>query len=160
MNKITIGFSSPINNPFPVLSWAIKTIYRIPYSHTYIKFYEEDADRYVIFESVGVGARFIGINLWEQHAEVIREIELSTTPEKFKKIKQMCIDHAGLKYGKMQVIGIYIAKLFRMKRNIFKNGDDLLVCSEIIGRIMVELGYDFDKDFDLLSPKDIYKKLN
>lgn len=61
--KITIGFSSPINHPAPIFSLAIKTIYNIPYSHTYIKFYDQEADRFVIFESVGVGSRFVGIKV-------------------------------------------------------------------------------------------------
>lgn len=114
----------------------------------------------MVYESVGVGSRFIGIHVWEEHAEVVQEFELTATPEQFKKIKQLCYDHAGLKYGKMQIVGIYIAKLFRMKKNIFKNDTERSVCSEIVGRIAKILGYKIDKDFDLIVPKDIYKALN
>lgn len=158
--KITIGFSKPINHPFPVFSWIIRSTYNTPYSHTYVKFYDAEADRHVVYESVGVGSRFIGIHVWEEHAEVVQEFELTATPEQFKKIKQLCYDHAGLKYGKMQIVGIYIAKLFRMKKNIFKNDTERSVCSEIVGRIAKILGYKIDKDFDLIVPKDIYKALN
>jgi uncharacterized protein YycO len=159
MKNLKIGFSSPINNPFPIFSYAIKQAYNTKYSHTYLKFRSESIDRDIIYESVGVGVRFIGSTEWENHAEVIEEFQLTVTDEQYIKTMQFCVDHAGKKYGKKQVIGIYIAKLFRMKKNIFKNDDDEQICSEIVGRLLSDLGYVFDKDFDLLTPKDIYTVL-
>lgn len=160
MKTITIGFSSPLNNPFPIYSWIIKLLYNTPYSHTYMKFHSESLDRDIIYESVGVGVRFVGAKFWEQHAEIIKEFELYVTEEQYKTLMTYCVDHAGIEYGKLQAIGIYVAKLFKMITNPFKNGEDLLVCSEVIGKILSQLGYTIDKDFDLLTPKDIYEILN
>lgn len=158
--KITIGFSKPLNNPLPLFSWAIKSVYNIPYSHTYLKFYSDSLDRDIIYESVGPGVRFIGLKLWSKYAETIKEFDLEITNEQYIELMQFCVDNAGIKYGIKQVLGIYIAKLFRMKKNVFKNGTDMEVCSEILGRILQQLGYEFNKDLDLLSPKDIYQALD
>lgn len=158
--KIKIGFSTPINNPFPVFSWAIKAIYQTEYSHSYLKFRSDRLDRDIIYEAVGVGVRFVGYKLWCEHAKSIKEFELEVTQEQYTELQQFCVDNAGKKYGKLQILGIYIAKLFRMKKNIFKNGDSEEVCSEVIAKIMTQLGYKFDKDFDLITPKDIYQALD
>jgi hypothetical protein len=158
--KIKIGFSSPINHPFPILSWAIKTIYNTPYSHCYLKFHSDSLERDIIYEAVGVGVRFVGANLWSQHAEVIKEFEIDLSSDQYTELMRFCIDHAGIEYGKVQVLGIYAAKLFRMRENPFKNDDSLEVCSEIIGRILEQLGYEFNKSLDLISPKDIFEELD
>ncbi len=158
--KIIIGFSSPINHPFPVLAWAIKAIYQTPYSHCYLKFHSDGIDRDIVYEAVGLGVRFIGVKRWAEHAEVIREFEIEITKEQYCELMRFCVDHAGAEYGKGQIVGIYAAKLFRMRENVFKNDDDMQVCSEIIGRIMEQLGYEFDKDLDLLTPKDIFTELS
>ena len=159
MRTIKIGFSAPQNVKFPIYSWIIRAVYNTPYSHTYMRFYSNSIERDIIYESVGVGVRFVGNEMWSKHARVIEEFELQVTDEQYTKIMQFCVDKAGTKYGIMQAFGICVAKLFRIKKNIFANGEKLDICSEEIARLMTQLGYSFKTDFDLIVPKDIYNVL-
>lgn len=159
MKKFKIGFSSPINHFFPIFSFLIKLIFRIPYSHTYMKFHSDSHNRDIVYESVGVGVRFVGATYWLKHAEIIEEFEIEVTDECYRELMCFCIDQAGTSYGKMQCLGVFLAKIFKMKKNIFKNDKNEEICSEIAGRILSSAGYSFDKDFDLISPKDIYNVL-
>ena len=156
MRTITIGFSKPKKMWFPIASWLIRWYQSTKYSHTYLSFNSPSINRDIIYEAVGGGVRFVGNTFWKEHAETTHSYTLDIKECNYITIMQYCIDHAGLDYGFLQNIGIYISNLFNLKHNIFKKGKN---CSEVIAEILHVEGYKFDKEFDLIMPSDIDKAL-
>jgi hypothetical protein len=62
---------------------------------------------------------------------------------------------AGLPYGTMQIIGIFLAEIFNMQENAFSD-DEKYHCSEWVAEELEKLGYKFDKELDLVKPIDVY----
>jgi len=155
MKKITVGFSKP-SSKFKIGSLAIRYYMGTEYSHVYIKF--EGKERELIYESVGrSGTRFMGAKLWSAHAVTVKSFSIEVEDSQHRALINYCIDSAGLEYGFWQNIGLVIADRFKLKNNPFKSGKN---CSEAVGEVLESIGYVFDKDFNLLTPKDIFLKLN
>ena len=157
MKSMVIGFSKPKNRRFPIMSYLIKWYLKTPYSHVYIKFNSSSLNRWLVYEAVGGGVRFVGLNLWSEKAEEIKEFTIQISDEQYVKVMQYCVDHAGYKYGTMQNVGIFLADALKLKDNPFKSGK---VCSEVIGEILQDNGYPIAKKPDLVTPKDIYTALD
>lgn len=148
--KIIIGFSKPTT--FKLGSWLIRWYQGTKYSHTYVKFKGKTRD--FIYESVGKsGTRFVGTKCWNSHAKVVKEFNVYVDDIHYYKLMDYCIDHEGVEYGFIQNIGIFIADLFKLKKNPFKTGYN---CSEIVADILKSQGYQIDKDSNLITPRDIY----
>ena len=156
MRKITIGFSKS-KKKFAVGSALIRWYMGTPYSHVYLKFEAKSYNRYLVYEAVGTGVRFVGIANWEKDYEEVTSFEIKISDESYKKIMQYCIDNSGLRYGYMQNVGILIADIFKLSSNPLTDGNN---CSEVIGQILILEGYKIDKDLNLLTPKDIFLILN
>jgi hypothetical protein len=157
MRTIKIGFSRP-KSGFKPFSWLIRWYLSTEYSHTYLDFYSKELNRSIIYEATKNGVRFVGQKQWLDHVFVVSEFEIELTQEEYKKIITYCIDHSGIPYSLWQNIGICIANFLKLKKNPFgKKGSN---CSEEIGKILELKGYKFNKDLNLLTPKDIYLALN
>lgn len=151
MKTVTFGFSKS-KKPLAIGSLAIRWYMGTPYSHVYMKFRSDSLERTLIYEAVGAGVRFIGADRWSQHAEEIESITIEICDQSYKKLMQWCVDNSGIDYGFGQNFGIIIANIFNLKANPLKNGKN---CSEAIGEVLVLEGYTFDKELNLLTPKDI-----
>lgn len=156
MKTITIGFSRSTKK-FAIGSLLIRSYMCTPYSHVYLKFKSNSLDRTLIYEAVGAGVRFIGVNKWKEHAEEVYSFDIQISDENYTKLMQYCVDNAGIEYGFIQNLGILYANLMNMVRNPVDDGKN---CSEAIGEILRLEGYKIDKDLNLLTPKDIYLLLN
>jgi hypothetical protein len=152
MKTITIGFSKPKNRLLPIGSWLIRLYQKTEYSHVYLEFYSESTNRGLIYEAVGSGIRFIGTKQWELHAQEVKSFTISITNCNYVELMQFCIDNSGNEYGFLQNIGIFIADLFNLSKNPVSKG---MNCSEVLGKILKLEGYLFDKEDNLLTPKDI-----
>ena len=164
MKTIYIGFSRPKNVTLPVFSWAIRAVYRTPYSHSYLRFTSQSLNRCLIYEAVGKGLRFIGLNLWNTHAECLKEFKLEVTDDQYTALLQYCVDNAGLEYGMVQSFGIFIGELARsvgidVRKNLLDESANHKICSEVVAEVLISLGVNFSKDLNLITPKDIYCKL-
>lgn len=157
--KLTIGFSKPKNKTFPIFSWLIRAIDRTEYSHVYLRWYSTTAQTWVTYEAAGHSVRFLSNKLFEKYVDPVMEFEIDISEECWPKVLRFCLDNSSIPYGVKQIAGIALAKLFKLKENPFKDNDDTMVCSELVGRVLESLGMKFDKSLDLLDPKDIYKKL-
>jgi len=155
MKTITVGFSKS-TKPFAVGSWLIRWYMGTEYSHVYIKFHSPSLERTLIYEAVGAGVRFIGLDRWQSHAQEVASFQLTLSDENYKRLMQFCVDNAGIDYGFFQNIGILVANVAKLERNLFNDGKN---CSEEIGEILELEGFDIEKDFNLLTPKDIYEIL-
>lgn len=152
MKQVTIGFSKS-RQKLAFGSLLIRWYMKTPYSHVYLKFFSNSLDRELIYEAVGSGVRFIGVHRWDRHAIEVDSFTINISDESYKKMMQFCVDNAGIEYGFMQNLGIIIANICRMGKNPMPDGDN---CSELIGEILTLEGYQFDKDSNLLTPKDIH----
>ena len=157
MKKITIGFSKSIIN-FPVWSWLIRWYLKTPYSHVFIKFYSENIERELIYESVGKqGVRFINKSNWEKKSKLVKEYKIEINDDNYKKILQWCIDNSGEEYALYQNIGVVISDILKLNKNPAKKG---MNCSEAIYYILKLEGYKIDKEPNLITPKDIDELLS
>lgn len=150
-----VGFSRP--KKFKIFSKLIRWYLKTPYSHVYMKFYSKSLDRWIIYEAVGNGVRFIGKNLFEKTVDIVEEFEIPITDEKQIEMLQWCVDNSGVKYGCLQNIGIVVANILRLNKNPFKSGKN---CSELIAEAIEHANiYKFNKDLNLVTPKEIYNTL-
>lgn len=156
---ITIGFSKPSNKFFPIFSWAVRAVLKTPYSHVYMKFHSDSLSRDIIYEAVGKGVRFVGLKQWSKKAIPVKEFQIDINQEQYLRLMQYCIDMSGISYGTVQNLGTFIAMVFNLKKNPFENGNSQIVCSELIADILEQLGYKFEEDKDIITPKDIYQAL-
>jgi hypothetical protein len=156
MEQITIGFSKPKNRMLPIGSYLIRLFQKTPYSHVYLKFHSANLDRELIYEAVGGGVRFVGQKVWESHAEEVKSYSIDITPENKKILLQYCVDNAGVEYGTIQNLGIFISSVLGLKKNLSEKGKN---CSEVVGEILKLEGRIIKKDSNLLTPKDIDKIL-
>jgi hydrogenase maturation protein HypF len=98
-------------------------------------------------------------NVLESYKFSIEEKEIEISDDVYNFILQYSIDQLGIKYSIKQAVGIFVAKVFRLKKNPFHN--DGQVCSELIGHILKEvLGYKIERDMELITPKEIYELLD
>lgn len=155
MRKLDIHFTSS-SKFFPIGCWIIKAYMRTKYSHVAFKF-TTNRNKSLIYEAVGVGVRFISESLWLKKVIIEETYSIDLTEEQFNKIMDFCIDHAGISYGYLQNIGIVIADLLKLDHNPFDMKEE--VCSQILGEILIEIGYKFKKQSNLLTPKDIQEAL-
>jgi len=156
VKTITIGFSKS-KKFFPIGSWLIRAYMRTPYSHVYLKFHSESLDRTLIYEAVGNGVRFVGLKVWETHAVEVDSFDISINTDSYIKLLQYCVDNSGVEYGFMQNLGVVLSNLLGKKNNIFTSG---LNCSEIVAAELEMNGFVFNKENNLILPKDIYKVIS
>ncbi len=162
MKKIIIGFSRPKGVTCPCFSWAIRAYQGwTDYSHCYIKFHSKSLDRDIVYQASGLQVNFIGNLFFEDHVHVIKEFEIEITDKDYRKIMQLSVDNAGKPYSLMQILGMLYAEIFGTMPEVFKDGDQKYICSELVGEILVKYcNYEFDKDLETLSPKDIFDALS
>lgn len=160
MSDFYIGFSKPKGMKFPIYANVIRFIYKTDYSHVYVRFYAAKYDRWLVYESVGKGTRFIEFNNWKHHAQVIDEFVVDATVEQKVRIVTSCIDRLGTDYGILQAIGIGLKKIVSEVFNITINNPlpekDKEICSDAIGDFINALS-----NFEVIkseesSPQDIY----
>lgn len=151
MKTITIHFTSSTKF-LPIGCWIIKAYMNTSYSHVAFEF-STNRGKSLVYEAVGVGVRYISKAIWLENVAIQESYTISMTELQYNILMDFCIDHTGIKYGYLQNIGIFIANLFKLKKNPFNMKEE--VCSQIIGEILEELGFIFNKPTELLTPKDI-----
>jgi hypothetical protein len=156
--KIQIGFSYSCN----MVSKAIRVIENTSFSHIFLSFHSESLNRTLIYHASGHNVHFTNINRFLEKSVIVDLFEIEVTPEQYKQIMQFCVDNAGVPYGAIQLVGMSLMRLFGkvMKSNPFADGSATQVCSELIGRLMFELGYGVDLDkLEILGPKYLFQVL-
>jgi hypothetical protein len=161
--KFIIGFSNPHNVRFPIYAWLIKKVFKTQFSHVYIRFYVAKYDRWLVYESVGKGSRFIEYSNWQQHALPFEEFEVPVTDDQKNQIIVSFIDDLGTKYGILQAIGLGIKQLakrwFKIKMSNPLPEEDKEICSEAVtSRMLLILG-GFKEEKEEVVPLDIYMYL-
>lgn len=163
MNDFYIGFSKPKGMKFPIYANLIRIIYKTEYSHVYVRFYASKYDRWLVYESVGKGTRFVEYNNWQNHAQVIDEFIVDVTDEQKKIIITSCIDNLGKDYGILQAIGIGLKKLVKKWFNVKVNNPfpdpSKEICSDAVSVFINALSGHKVINSEEVSPSDIYEFL-
>lgn len=164
METITIGFSKPKNNPFPIASWLIRLFNQTKYSHVYMKINAKSLNRTLIYEATGHGGvNFVNYETWSNRTETVKEFTLNINPEQIQKLTIFCVDNAGKPYSMFQLLNIFInytRKAVKLSPIVLEKNNQGMICSEAIARLLNEV-FDIpqEKPWNLYEPRDIEKIL-
>ena len=161
MTKIKIGFSKS-NKKFPIMSWLIRLFQGTEFSHVYLRRDSDSTGEYV-YQASGSMVNYMGIDTFFKYHRVVEEFEIEIPKEVWKKVlKNILIKYAGRPYGKKQIPAIALAQ-FGIRADSLQDGEYAFICSEIVAEILHEANVvkkeEWDKSVDLVTPKDIYNKL-
>lgn len=161
MNEIIVGFSRPASG-FEPFSWLIRAVTGSKFSHAYIRFYEEEYDRWVIFQASGLKVNFIGQAMFDSKETIFEEFVVPVSDLTKKIAVQGAIDKCGSPYGVGQIIGfgaVLFMRLFgKSIKNPFYSGSSY-VCSELVADVLIEIDKEDAGNLDpsAMTPKDDYE---
>jgi len=157
MREVYIEFTRP-KKTFKPLSWAIRAIEGTEYSHVRLRFTKKSGIN-MVYEASGVDVNFRGpLALEEKPTEVVHSYKLDITPEQFSKMVDLCVYHAAVNYGYIQLVGILLVRVLGLVKNPLSQGRKSQVCSEVVGRFLQEiLNIGHDLNLDTAGPREIQR---
>jgi len=161
MRVVNIEFTRSTKT-LPLFGWAIQAIQRTKYSHVRLAWFGAGGQIPVIYEASGSNLKFIGPIAARYHNQpkIIKSYPFKLNPEQYRALVKLCMENAGVDYGKKQVIGIGLAYALRLKKNPFADGRRSQVCSEIVGSFLEKiLGWDTGLDLDIAGPREIQETI-
>ena len=160
--KIIVGFSKP-KSKWKIFSAIIRFFQKTPYSHSYIKMQSDNLGLTYIYQANGSGLNFCNLEIFNKKNIVIKEFifdESKIDREIYKKVFIYCMANAGKSYSFKQILYIFksiIMRFFGCKCDKKKiNGDSGYICSELVAYILEIIGYRLNKEYDYVTPKDLY----
>jgi hypothetical protein len=158
--NVIIGFSYP--KKFKVGAYLISWWLSKPYSHTYIRFESSRLPSNVYHAANGM-VHFRSYDNFLKNNIIIDEYKIPCDEKTRLAVLNECIQLSGEKYGHCELLKILISDFlhFFIKKDIsFKNSKGY-ICSELVGRILVnQFKFTFNKTLFLLKPNDIEDTLN
>jgi hypothetical protein len=151
---LIIGFSKP-KSPWSIFGHLIRIYTGADYSHCYIKF---KSSQLISQASKGI-VNFTHEDVFLKNNLVIREFHIPVSDIQFEQIARYAIKTAGKPYSILQIFGIILADILSLDRNPLDMNKNTFVCSEYLGQILKLLGVKLDKHLSLVSPEDVYFKL-
>jgi hypothetical protein len=167
MDRFIIGFSTNLHAT-AVMAAVIRSVEGTKYSHTYLKFWSETLQRYLIYHAAGNKVSFTNEKRFAEHSTIIEEYEIKINATDKAALLQFCVDIVDTPYGRMQLIGMGIARIAAKLgwhiKTPFKDGPKTQVCSELVGRALALLGVQIDaRRLEIDGPKfinEIVRKLH
>ncbi len=135
------------------IRWWMKT----DYSHVYARWELNKQQREIVYQASHGMVHFTSLENFLRDNVVVKEFRLNLTDEQFAKFSRKCIDLAGEKYSKLQLLQIFIRDLSDGKI-MFPNQPGY-ICSELICELLEDIGISIDKPKHLVTPSDIVKAL-
>lgn len=153
--EVKILQCTPINHPFPILSWAIRFIQRTDYSHYAIQYNSW------VLDATSKGVQYVPDYEYFNHYKTVNsfDVELNTT---FINFYEWICKYIDTKYGFFQIIGLLLKILKLTKVNPFGRDDKAIICNELVLLMLkdlrgLELG---DSDnYDLVETEKIIRGL-
>lgn len=152
--KLVIEFTKPAE--CKPLSAIIRAVDNTPYSHVRLR-WVNSVGVDIVYEASGTSIKFLGpIAQQSTPVKVLKSYSFELDREQYRELVKICMTYAGIKYGILQLFGIGLVRLFKLKKNPFADGRRSQVCSELVGRILIEvMGLPFDVNLDIAGPQDI-----
>lgn len=156
---ITIEFTRP--KRFRLFSWMVRQIQKTEYSHVRLSWLGAGGSVPVIYEASGSNIKFIGPEAQQYHpVEIIKTYKVNIGRDDYRKLVQLCMTFAGVRYGVKQVIGMALVRVFALDKNPFADGRKSQVCSEVVGHFIENiLGHKVGVSLDIAGPKEIDEAL-
>lgn len=150
--QLAVVFSK--SRKFTIGSWVIRTVSGKPYSHVSLRF-TKGGDKFYLEAARGYN-QVTPEKKWHKKNKIIkyhRLPNLDIEPASFDKYVSEETDDE--KYGYLRVLGIGIARLFNMGRNIWPQRQ-ARICSETVIRAMAEFyKVELPEKIELYEPKDV-----
>lgn len=157
--KVYIDFTSP-DKWFQPFAWAVRLFERTKYSHVRLRWNNTNGDE-LIYEASGARIKLIGLQA-QRHfpVKIHHTYEFDLDRIQYRRLIGL-FRYASVEYGTWQIIGIALARIFRLKKNPFGDGQYTQVCSELVGRFLTDvLEKKVDGDLDLVGPRGIKEFLD
>lgn len=162
-DNIIVGFSRPKAKFVPfadAIMWADKS----DFSHVYIRFHSNSADRDLVYQASGMKVNFIGWILFQQAEVAVHEFSIPVTAETKTKVIQFAIDNCGIEYALGQALGIGLVKAAALFGKKIANpvSSSGYFCSKMVAIILREyFNAPFtDEEIAVMTPTDCYDYLN
>lgn len=155
--EIQLIYTRP-KSGFNPISRLIRWVESTPYSHISIRWYSKRGLE-INYESSGShDLRFIGSEIFNEKYHVVDTQTLEVADKLRTKLNEYCLKNAGRSYGRLQIIGMGIARLLRLNRNPVADGKKTQVCSELVGYILTEiLNIKLDgANYEVIGPRELH----
>jgi hypothetical protein len=152
--KIVVGASRK-SSGITIGSELIQLWQNTDYSHVYVRWYLDDQEREIVYQASRGSVHYQSLGNFTKDNTIVKEFVLEISCEQFKKMSQKCIDLAGQSYSMLELAQIFFNGIFNIK---FADQPGY-ICSELIGELLIDLGYKFSKPSYLLTPRDIIETL-
>lgn len=151
--KLIIGASRNSLIGSKAIQWWLKT----DYSHVYARWHLNSQDRDIVYQASHGMVHYISLEHFTRDNTIVKEYVLDLTDEQFKNFSRKCIDLAGEKYSKLELLQILICEISSGK--ITFEDQPGYICSELMCELLQDIGIKFDKPKYLVRPDDIMKAL-
>lgn len=150
MENVEILLAYMPNNP---LSWIIRKKLGTDYSHVAVKFYSNEFQNYMVYESNWKGVRLSSEDNWIKTGQVVVANKVvSFSDEVFAEKMAEMGKYLGADYGFLNLFEIGLGNV-----DLGKNRG--LICSQV-GYLWVKDIIKIDKPEEYITPKDIGKAFN
>ena len=155
-----IEFTRPLSGKCPFLSNLIRKFEKTPYSHVRLR-WETGRKVPIVYEASGSQVSFLGdYAQTKQQVEVIHSFAIPLSLEQKQKLVDVAITYAGISYGKKQLFGLFLMRLFNLRKNPLADGMQGLICTELVARVLARvLNIHMNIDYDIVGLKAIYLTL-
>lgn len=154
MKNFRVGFSKPRHTFFPIFSWAIRIFEGTPYSHVYLR-WRTKWGTWICYQASGTALNFMGEKAFIYGLDVIEEFDLTCDDAAWEEVMEYCTRLSGTGYGLKGAVGMAVSYLLGKDKNIFGDGEKTQYCVELIARLLGNLGYNFNKDAEMVRLKDL-----
>src|ERR1700676_5130290 len=131
MKQITIGFSRSCTI-FPIFSWAIIAVQKTPYSHVYLKYYDEYLNQIMYFQASHTLVNSMCESVFLSQETPVKEFTFTITDASFLTAMQFAANQSGKPYGVLEICGLVLVELgmlFGIKiNNPFKEAGSSWIC--------------------------------
>ena len=112
-----------------------------------------------MFEASGTSVKFLGEYALKKHpVKVHAEYEI---PAVLSDVIATLMPYAGVRYGVLQIVGIALARILKLKRNPLGDGNRTLVCSELAALVLEKVYHvDIPTDLDVIGPRELQEFLD
>lgn len=100
------------------------------------------------------------VALSEHKVEIVKKYMLRLNRDQYHRFLNKCLRLAGVKYGRLQLVGMGLSILFNKRFNIFSDGNKTMVCSELVYFLIkdiLRIPLYFKPEVD--GPKELDKQL-
>ena len=154
-HKINIVFTSPVSW-FSPYSWAIKLVQGwSTASHVAIQFTSPTGIP-MVYQASGSMNNYMALHRFKKKSKIEKSFEIEITDLQYNMLMWRFDMMAGTPYSFLQALGVIFKDI--LGHNPFKNGRRASICTEVVARELIDMGYDIRR-IESLSPYKLYKVL-